>query len=113
MQGASSSRWWQVRQAMSDQVCQYLLDKTTFELPERLSERQINQVTMRRMLELYQDEEAEKVLLETVQFGTQAAPGDLAISHFLLSLVRMRKKFAAGVNFRPALPSAIVMKSPL
>jgi trigger factor len=58
----------QVRQAMSDQICQHLLDKTAFELPERLSERQINQVTMRRMLELYQQgvppAEVEKILDE-------------------------------------------------
>ncbi len=58
----------QVRQAMTDQVCQYLLEKTSFELPERLSERQVNHVTMRRMLELYEQgvppAEVEKILDE-------------------------------------------------
>ncbi len=58
----------QVRQAMSEQICQYLIDKTSFDLPERLSEKQINQVTMRRMLELYQQgappAEVEKILDE-------------------------------------------------
>ena len=58
----------QVRQNMSDQVCQYLLDKVSFELPERLSERQINHVVMRRMIELYEQgvapAEVEKILDE-------------------------------------------------
>ncbi len=58
----------QARQAMADQICQYLLENTSFELPERLSERQVNHVTMRRMLELYEQgvppAEVEKILDE-------------------------------------------------
>ncbi|HSW46054.1 MAG TPA: trigger factor [Phycisphaerae bacterium] len=44
----------EIGKLMADQVCQYLLDKTSFDLPERLSERQIHHVTMRRKIELYQ-----------------------------------------------------------
>ncbi|MBP7934644.1 MAG: trigger factor [Phycisphaerae bacterium] len=42
-----------VRNDMGAQVYQYLLDQTSFDLPGGLSERQVNQVVMRRMLELY------------------------------------------------------------
>jgi glycosidase len=51
----------------------------------------INVVLAELLLELYQDEEAEKLLLETIQFGPQAPPDDLAISRLLLSLVRMHQ----------------------
>ena len=43
----------QVRQAMAGQVYKYLEDKTSFELPPRLSERQADRVLVRHMVELY------------------------------------------------------------
>jgi trigger factor len=43
----------QVRQAMAGQVYKYLEDKTSFELPPRLSERQADRVLIRHMIELY------------------------------------------------------------
>ncbi len=43
----------QVRQAMAGQVYKYLEDKTSFELPPRLSERQADRVLIRHMVELY------------------------------------------------------------
>lgn len=42
-----------VRKDMGAQVHQYLLDKTSFDLPGGLSERQVAQVVMRRMIDLY------------------------------------------------------------
>ena len=51
----------------------------------------INVVLGELLLELYQDEEAEKYLRETIQFGQQATPDDQAISRLLLSLVRMHQ----------------------
>lgn len=43
----------QVRHAMAGQVYKYLEDKTSFELPPRLSERQADRVLIRHMVELY------------------------------------------------------------
>ncbi|MDM8006287.1 MAG: trigger factor [Phycisphaerae bacterium] len=43
----------QVRQVMAGQVYKYLEDKTSFELPPRLSERQADRVLIRHMVELY------------------------------------------------------------
>jgi len=43
----------QVRHAMATQVYKYLEDKTSFELPPRLSERQADRVLIRHMVELY------------------------------------------------------------
>lgn len=42
-----------VRRDMGAQVYQYLLDNTSFDLPGGLSERQVAQVVMRRMIDLY------------------------------------------------------------
>ncbi len=44
----------QVRRAMHAQVVKYLMDHVSFELPERLSGRQINRVVASKLLELYQ-----------------------------------------------------------
>jgi len=56
----------EVRRALRNQVAQYLLDKTSFELPERLSNRQISMVTTSRLVELYRrgmpQAEAEKMM---------------------------------------------------
>lgn len=41
------------QRGLRGQVCQYLMDKTSFDVPERLSNRQIAQVTTNRLLELY------------------------------------------------------------
>lgn len=43
----------QVRRVMAGQVYKYLEDKTSFELPPRLSERQADRVLIRHMVELY------------------------------------------------------------
>lgn len=43
----------QIRQAMAAQVYKYLEEKTSFELPPRLSERQADRVLVRHMVELY------------------------------------------------------------
>ncbi len=43
----------QVRQVMAAQVYKYLEEKTSFELPPRLSERQSDRVLIRHMIELY------------------------------------------------------------
>lgn len=56
----------EIRRGMRGQVAQYLLDNTSFELPERLSNRQISMVTTSRMLDLYRQgvpqEEIEKMM---------------------------------------------------
>jgi len=44
----------QVQRQLEEQARQYLLDKTDFELPERLSERQSERMMTRRMLDMYQ-----------------------------------------------------------
>lgn len=56
----------EVKQMMRGQVSQYLMDNITFDLPERLSNRQIAQVTASRIIEMYRrgipPAEAEKQL---------------------------------------------------
>ncbi len=55
----------EIRRAMAGQVRKYLLDNTSLELPERVSERQAARVTVRRLVDLYQQgvppAEAEKL----------------------------------------------------
>ena len=80
----------QVRQNMADQVCQYLLDKVSFELPERLSERQINHVVMRRMIDLYEQgvapAEVEKILDELKTRARQDAVTGLKLAFVMEKL---------------------------
>ncbi len=45
----------EVRRGMRGQVYNYLLEKTSFEVPGRLSERQSNRALVRRMLDLYRE----------------------------------------------------------
>ena len=80
----------QVRLAMSDQVYTYLLDKTSFELPERLSEQQINQIVLRRMLDLYKQgvppAEAEKRMDELKTSAREDALRDLKTAFIMEKL---------------------------
>jgi len=65
----------QVRRALAAQVYDYLLSKTNFDVPERLSERQASRLIVRRMLDLYRQglppTEVEKHLDE-LRAGAQA-----------------------------------------
>jgi len=80
----------QVRLAMSDQVYAYLLDKTSLELPERLSEQQINQVVLRRMLDLYKQgvppAETEKRMDELKTSAREDTLRDLKIAFIMEKL---------------------------
>ncbi|NLX13070.1 MAG: trigger factor [Phycisphaerales bacterium] len=65
----------QTQRALAGQVCQYLLDNTSFDLPQRLSDRQVARVIMRRMVDMYQQgippAEVEK-LMDEVRTSAQA-----------------------------------------
>ncbi|UCD29082.1 MAG: trigger factor [Planctomycetota bacterium] len=80
----------QVRQAMAGEVYKYLLDKTEFELPERLSERQTDRVVARRMLELYRQgvppAEVEKHMDEMRTSAREQAAHDLKLAFIMESL---------------------------
>jgi FKBP-type peptidyl-prolyl cis-trans isomerase (trigger factor) len=56
----------EVRENLHGQACQYLLDRVSLELPERLSSRLVERVTARRLFELYEKgvptAEVEKVM---------------------------------------------------
>jgi len=80
----------QVRQAIQGQVYQYLHDKTEFELPERLSERQTDRVVARRMLELYRQgvppAEVEKYVDEMKMGAREEALRDLKLAFIMEAL---------------------------
>jgi trigger factor len=80
----------EVKRGLRGQVSQYLLDKASFELPERLSTRQINQVTANRILELYRrgvpPAEAEKVIDELKTSSREDAIRDLKLAFIMEKL---------------------------
>jgi len=80
----------QVQQALADQVYAYLLDKTEFELPQRLSEQQINQVVTRQLLQMYQQgvppTEVEKHLDELKTRAREGAMRDMKVSFIMEKL---------------------------
>jgi len=79
-----------VKQVMRGEVSQYLLDNTSFDLPERLSNRQINQVTAGRILELYRrgvpPAEAEKMMDELKTSSREDAIRDLKLAFVMEKL---------------------------
>jgi trigger factor len=78
------------RRAMENQVSQYLLDNTEFELPERLSNRQVNYVVYRRLVELYQQgappTEVEKHMDELRSSAAEDAVRDLKLQFIMEKL---------------------------
>ncbi len=80
----------EVRRGMEGQVYQYLLDKTSFDVPDRLGDRQAGRVLMRRMLEMYQQgvpqQEVEKHLDEMKASSKEDTIRDLKIYFIMESL---------------------------
>ncbi len=74
----------QIQRALAGQVCQYLLDHTSFDLPQRLSERQVERVVLRRMIDLYQQGippvEVEKLVDEVRTSAKADVARDLKLS---------------------------------
>lgn len=73
-----------VRRGLRSQVYKYLMDAATFDLPERLSQRQANRVVVRRMLDLYRqgmpEAEVAKHLDELKTTAKDQAARDLKLS---------------------------------
>lgn len=80
----------EVRRGLRGQTAQYLLDNTSFDLPERLSNRQIAQVTSSRLLELYRrgvpQAEAEKHIDELRTSSREDAIRDLKLAFVMEKL---------------------------
>ncbi|GAG38906.1 unnamed protein product, partial [marine sediment metagenome] len=88
-----------VRQVMAGQIYKYLLGKTDFELPTRLSERQTDRVVARQMLELYRQgvppAEVEKRMDEMKTGAREEAVRDLKLAFIMESL---SEKFEVDVS---------------
>jgi len=80
----------QVQEHLAAQVCDYLVKNTSFELPERLSERQINRAIARRMIDMYQQgvppAEVEKQLDALKTSARQQALDDLKLAFVMEKL---------------------------
>ena len=80
----------EIKRALRSQVSEYLLEKSSFELPERLSNKQINQVTMSRILEMYRrgipPAEAEKNIDELKTSSREDAIRDLKLAFIMEKL---------------------------
>jgi trigger factor len=80
----------EVTRAMRAQVAQHLLDNTSFELPERLSNRQISMVTASRLMELYRQgvppADAEKMLDELKTSSKEDAIKELKLAFVMEKL---------------------------
>lgn len=80
----------EIRRGMRGQAAKYLLDNTSFELPERLSNRQINMVTTSRILELYRrgipPAEAEKMMDELKTSSREDAISELKLAFIMEKL---------------------------
>jgi len=80
----------EVRRAMHGQVQQYLLDKVSFDLPERLSNKQSAQITARRLLDLYRQgvppAEVEKLMDELRTSAREDALRELKLAFIMEKL---------------------------
>lgn len=80
----------EIGRGMRNQVAKYLLDNTSFELPERLSNRQINMVTTSRILDLYRrgvpQAEAEKMMDELKTSSREDAIAELKLAFVMEKL---------------------------
>ncbi len=89
----------QIQRALAGQVCQYLLDHTSFDLPQRLSERQADRVAMRRMIDLYQQgippAEVEKLMDEVRTSAKTDVARDLKLS---LIMEKLDEEFKVEVG---------------
>lgn len=89
----------QIRRALAGQVCQYLLDNTSFDLPQRLSDRQESRVIMRRMIDLYQQgippAEVEKLTDEVRSSAKADVARDLKLS---LIMEKLDEQFKVEVG---------------
>ncbi|MHC4795132.1 MAG: trigger factor [Planctomycetota bacterium] len=89
----------QVNQAMAGQVYEYLLNKTDFDLPARLSASQTDRVVARRMLELYRQgvppAEIEKNKDQMKIGASEEAARDLKVAFIMESL---SEKFEVEVS---------------
>lgn len=89
----------QVKSAMAGQVYEYLLKNCTFELPERLSDRQTAQVVTRRMIELYQQgtppAEVEKQMDELKTSAKEDAMNQMKVAFIMEKLA---DQFEVDVN---------------
>jgi trigger factor len=81
---------YEIRRGMRGQVQKYLLEKTSFDLPERLSNRQISQVVVRRMYDLYNEgvppAEVEKRMDELKTTARETAVRDLKLAFIMEKL---------------------------
>lgn len=81
---------YEIRRGMRGQVQKYLLDNTAFDLPERLSNRQITQVVVRRMYDLYNQgvppAEVEKHMDELKTVARETAVRDLKLAFIMEKL---------------------------
>ena len=96
------------RRAMRDQICQYLLGNTQFELPESLVARHTGEVLKRRAIDLLQRgvprEQIEENLTELQAAASEEAQSGLKLS-FILSKIAEENKIEIGpeeVNSRIA-----------
>lgn len=89
-EGMESRLGGEVKDGLRGQVSQYLLDNTSFDLPERLSNRQINQVTASRIIEMYRrgipPAEAEKMMDDLKTSSREDAIRDLKLAFVMEKL---------------------------
>jgi len=80
----------EVKRGLRGQVAKHLLDTLSFELPERLSNRQINMVTAHRILDLYRrgvpQAEAEKMMDELKTSSREDAIAELKLAFIMEKL---------------------------
>lgn len=80
----------EVRRGMQSQIYQYLLDNTSFDVPDRVSQRQAGRVLVNRMLEMYQQgippQEVEKQLDQLRTSSQQETIRDLKLFFIMESL---------------------------
>ena len=80
----------EIRRGLRGQVSKYLLDNTSFELPERLSARQIQTVTTLRLLDLYRrgvsQAEAEKMMDELRTSSREDAIAEMKLAFIMEKL---------------------------
>ncbi len=85
----------QIRRGLAGQARRYLLDNATFELPERLSQRQANRVIIRRMIELYRQgvprAEVEKHMDELKTGAQEESIRDLKLTFIMEKLAEDRE----------------------
>ena len=89
----------EIQRGMQGQVRQHLLDKTTFDLPERLSQKQTARVAAQRMIQLYQQgipaAEVDKLLDEIKASAKQDSARDLKL-FFIME--KLGEKFDVDVT---------------